>query len=437
MITEDFASSLSDEHSSIEDLRDDNVIVSTADWKITSPAAFKYNLRQMFTDKTFADKLFVQIMAGGANFDTMTVSELIIELKKIFRNSINWDEHFTQATLNNLNDIIAFEQNIIKTASAYTKEGKPRPDGIWWPIPTHEKYPRTKYDTQPYVKKFPILNRQTPVGSAGSCFASEIAKYLQQRNYNYVVTEFADKPESEALVEGYEVGSGKALFSANFGILFNTPSLRQLAEKAFGLRQFTQHLLLAEEGFYVDPYRENVCFKSKQAYLRDYPKHITAIKRVLLESEVFIFTAGLNECWELRDGTVISRNPRPGFHHFLQHKTLSVQENIDNIVEFYRQVKQRNPKFKLILTLSPVPFLATARANTHHVVEANTHSKAVLRVALDEVVQRYEDIYYLPSYEIVTECIEQPWQADHRHVTEETVMKVMDLFEEMFVKNDC
>ena len=86
----------------------------------------------------------------------------------------------------------------------------------------------------------------------------------------------------------------------------------------------------------------------------------------------------------------------------------------------------------MVLTLSPIPFLATGRAATHHIIEANLHSKSVLRVAIDEVVQSHEDIYYLPSYELVNECVHNAWEPDHRHVTPETVLKVVEMFKKMF-----
>lgn len=56
-------------------------------------------------------------------------------------------------------------------------------------------------------------------------------------------------------------------------------------------------------------------------------------------------------------------------------------------------------------------------------------------MALDQVVSELEDAYYLPSYELVTECTESPWTEDHRHVTPDTVNKVVKLFKEMFVKD--
>ena len=68
-------------------------------------------------------------------------------------------------------------------------------------------------------------------------------------------------------------------------------------------------------------------------------------------------------------------------------------------------------------------------------IEANTQSKAVLRVAADELVRTNENVFYFPSYELVTTCIENPWAEDQRHVSRETVGKVMSMFNAMFVKD--
>ncbi|MFQ3190181.1 MAG: hypothetical protein ACI936_001311 [Paraglaciecola sp.] len=83
----------------------------------------------------------------------------------------------------------------------------------------------------PYVKKHAIMTMFTPIGSAGSCFAFEIARYFQQEGYNYVITKRNDTPNSGMHVDGYNPGDEIAKFCANYGILFNTPSFCQLANE--------------------------------------------------------------------------------------------------------------------------------------------------------------------------------------------------------------
>jgi len=414
-------------------IKKNEIIQIPSGGRINNEESLVFHINSIFSNKDYAENLFKSIISNPINYNLLTIQELITTLKTSFHSSLNWAAGFNEVDLKNVTDLIAYESNYLKSLSKFRTDGKPNPDGITWPIPDHEKYPRSKFNMLPYSVTNKIMDKSTPIGSAGSCFAMEIAKVLQEEEFNYVITELGEKPNEEAIIDGYTLGSGTAMYSANFGILFNTPSLRQLAEKAFKEKEFTKYLIQAEHGLYMDPYRENVYFKSQDNFLRDYPKHIEAIKQTLLQSEVFIFTAGLNECWELLDGTVISRNPRDSFYHLMTHKVLTVQENIDNIQSFFDLVKRHNPKFKLILTLSPVPLLATGRGDSHHIIEANTHSKATLRVAIEEVVKNNEDIYYLPSYELVTECVENPWENDHRHVTRETVKKVIRMFKEKFV----
>jgi hypothetical protein len=84
--------------------------------------------------------------------------------------------------------------------------------------------------------------------------------------------------------------------------------------------------------------------------------------------------------------------------------------------------------------LSPVPLHATFRGDEQHVVTANVHSKAVLRVAAEEFARRCSGVYYFPSFEVVTTSCENPWKADQRHVSETAIRKVMTLFHKMFDK---
>jgi hypothetical protein len=84
--------------------------------------------------------------------------------------------------------------------------------------------------------------------------------------------------------------------------------------------------------------------------------------------------------------------------------------------------------------VSPIPVLATGRADEHHIISANCHSKAVLLVAAQQLVENNSDMYYLPSYELVTECVENAWTEDARHVKGEVVAKVVNMFEQIFVE---
>ena len=409
-------------------------VVVPADGAIKSPAQLNLLLRNIFPEGEFSGLMYSRLIDADPSLQHInTVTALVNALKRSFQGSINFKGELGVDNMKNLVQLANYEDEFRKSIGRYAAQGKPDATAVFWPSPIHPEKPASKYNMMPYVQKYPIMDMSTPIGSAGSCFAFEIARVFQEKGYNYVITERNDDPQSGMIVDGYSPGDKYAKFCANYGILFNTPSFRQMAERAFGIKPTPQLLFQQADGGWVDPYRENVLFYSQQAYLRDYYHHIAACRKSLEETEVFIITLGLNECWEFRDGTVMSRNPRGNMYPLVKHKTLTVEENVDNIQTFYDIVRQHNPNFKLIISVSPIPFLATGRAKEQHIIAANTHSKAVLRVAAEALTEKNEHMYYLPSYELVMECIEDAWGADDRHVKPSTVEQVVEMFKQIFI----
>ncbi len=88
-----------------------------------------------------------------------------------------------------------------------------------------------------------------------------------------------------------------------------------------------------------------------------------------------------------------------------------------------------NPKAQVILTVSPVPLMASADPGAH-VLAATTLSKSILRVAADTLSRSYDHVHYFPSYEVITGSYTRGryFAEDLRNVTEEGVNHVMRLF---------
>ena len=318
--------------------------------------------------------------------------------------------------------------------TAYSVANRVNPLAVFWPDPTDPDRPRSLYDELPFAKRIPLIDKSTRIVSAGSCFATELAHSLQKTGYNYVVKEQnKGKPGSyEFLGRGTELPNS----SAAWGVIFNTPSFRQLVEKAFDVRVLPKILWTQDyQGKlrYLDPFRENIGFESPEAYEANYQEHLDAARAAFLEMEVFVITLGLNEVWYFRaDGSVFSRSPWKTAPSLVGHRVMTVQENVEDLVRMREILKAHNSKVEIICTLSPIALHATFRGDTEHVVTANAHSKAVLRVAAEEFSGRFSDVHYFPSYETVTTSTERPWTADQRHVSEIAVGNVMRLFHQMF-----
>ena len=362
-----------------------------------------------------------------------SLEALIVALRNFFATNIN--KMLTRVefggldgeVLQQLKNLAVFEYEYKEDLRRYDRASKPNPNAIFWPDPDHKLYPQSITETLPFIEPISLLTKSTSVGSAGSCFASEIALYFQKHGYNYVVKE-----------SSYDDGEVPRS-SARWGIIFNTPSLKQLAEKAFGLRKMPNLVEFNDaNGCWQDPFRENIIFSSVESLERNRAHHIEACRDVFLNTKIFIITLGLNECWEyLPDGAVASRFPKSRLHAALfRHKTLTVSENLHNLQTFLNILRSHNPDIQIVVSVSPIPCLATGRASDTHVITANEHSKATLRVVAEEFVNNNSGIHYFPGYELVTRCIKNPWDQDQRHVSSSTIAKVMQLFEKMFVSDD-
>jgi hypothetical protein len=327
------------------------------------------------------------------------------------------------------------KREVLENKRAYLPAGRFNPDAVFWPDPTDASNGRSLYTELPVAKRTPIIDRSTKIVSAGSCFATEIAHYLIGNGYNYLVTEGNGGRDEKYEVLGME---GLPNASAAWGIIFNTPSFRQLVEKAFGQRELPRIVWSQPhkgENLFFDPFRENVAFRSLADYEENHAQHIAAARRAFEEMDVFIITLGLNEVWSFAaDGAVFSRSPWRIAPSLIRRNILTVEENVNDLLLMAEILRRFNPGVKIICTVSPVPLHATFRGDEHHIVAANAHSKAVLRVAAEEFVRRCPETYYFPSYEIVTVCTENPWAPDQRHVSRDAVAKVMSAFAQMYVQ---
>ena len=199
-----------------------------------------------------------------------------------------------------------------QVAERFNTETKPNPDAVFWPDP--ERGGKPLKEVIPVAKRYPFIDQGTKIGSAGSCFAIEIAKNLLERGFNYLCLEKTYDPETGTLVMDTSSDDPVIQYSCRWGIMFNTPSFTQIVENAFGVRPLPKLLLKLSDAppdIYIDPFREAVMFPSPEAYEIEREKHLENTRKVFLDADVFILTLGLNEAWRyMPDDVYISRNPR-------------------------------------------------------------------------------------------------------------------------------
>ncbi len=275
------------------------------------------------------------------------------------------------------------------------------------------------------------IGRSDRIATAGSCFAQHIARTLVAQGFDYLVTETG--PEDQ----------GFGLYPARFGNIYTARQLLQLFQRAYGLFE-PRRAAWRVDGGWLDPFRPTVHgsgLPTPEDVLADRARHLDAVRRMFESADVFVFTLGLTEAWiDGDDGSVLPLAPgvvgaaeaqaSADFHNF------TVEEVTGDLLAFVDAFRILKPDVRIILTVSPVPLVATY--GDRHVLTATTYSKAVLRVAAEQVSRAHEGVVYFPSYEIVTGAHQggRFFEADKRSVSPEGVAHVMSIFSRHFLKPD-
>jgi hypothetical protein len=287
-------------------------------------------------------------------------------------------------------------------------------------------------DVDPVVEaKFRILATDN-VATAGSCFAQHISRTLSATGCNYFVAETA--PDEMSIDEAQARNYGT--FSARFGNIYTTRQMVQLFKRAYGKHFPAVTHFKDANGHFIDPWRPLVepgGFDTFEALEADQKYHLAAVRRMFEQADVLVFTLGLTEGWRAKpDQSVfpvvpgaVSPGVNPDEYEFFN---MTADEVLADLEELYSLVMGVNTNLRIVLTVSPVPLIATY--SKKHVLTATTYSKSVLRVAADQMEHRHANVMYFPSYEIITGSFNRGryFEPDLRGVRPEGVDHVMRLF---------
>lgn len=232
----------------------------------------------------------------------------------------------------------------------------------------------------------------------GSCFARNIIRWL------------------------FHYGCSKQTMP--WGILYNPFSVLMEIKRLFEPIDYENYVVVENSvhgKIYRDPWR-NWCYGFSMQELKQKNNAFDVkAKGIILQTTSLLLTFGLSEIWSFRDDTGIILNQVPLYltEDNWVPRMADIEETTLAIIEIVNIVrKYLGESLPLILSLSPIPLKYTTRESIR---EANTVSKAILRVALYKVYEQRKDVIYFPSYEIIQALVEKReidvWQDDGRHIT--------------------
>jgi len=272
------------------------------------------------------------------------------------------------------------------------------------------------------------------VVSFGSCFALNIIPHLLSRGIEYCKgrDHFCEFPDLYALdsfsYSEYSCSYGNVYTARQAIQLFGDPHDQALLDYQNASQPIDgQGLLDLRRPGYPWLAKTKDDFIAKRLY------HRAAFVEVISQCTLVIFTIGLTEAWldkasgacfPVCPGTIAGyfSPDRHFFHDFTEG------EIFEDLHQLKRLISEINPDARLLLTVSPVPLVATMQGS--NILEANYNSKSRLLLACRRAALEIQDVHYFPSFELVSSSIlsdASAFSEDGRTPRPDYIDKVMSI----------
>lgn len=266
------------------------------------------------------------------------------------------------------------------------------------------------------------IGREDTIFAIGSCFARNVERALEAADMRVLSREFALGPVGESLDD-----------AANFYNKYSIHSVLNEIKWALERDSFPGADILYPigESVFADAQLGMARLEYSIAEILEFRhKYLDGMAQVA-QADVIILTLGYVETWyDTKLDLYLNVLPpvqaiRAEPNRF-EFRVLSYGDIMKGLDDLYTLLmKHRTKPLKMLITVSPVPLLATFR--DMDVLVANAYSKSVQRAALDEFLLDKSGVDYFPSYEFVT--LSDPTVAwtkrDYRHVSDDLVDRIM------------
>jgi hypothetical protein len=215
----------------------------------------------------------------------------------------------------------------------------------------------------------PKIDHRSSVLSIGSCFSTVIGDKLSDRKF--------------------------PVLNNPFGVLFNPISMAQALEDALLGMPINTDMILIRDGMYLHfGMHSDVVAYSGESLKRLIQKKQEQTKLILTNASHIIITLGTAWVYEYGQYGQIVANCHKQPSALFEKRLLTPKEISKTYSGFFNVLRQINPKLEVIFTVSPV-------RHTKDGIPENQLSKAILRMAIQEIVDQFDFSHYFPSYEIM------------------------------------
>lgn len=216
------------------------------------------------------------------------------------------------------------------------------------------------------------------------------------------------------------------------GIVYNPLSAAGVLKLLLAGKPFTEDSLMEYGGKWISlMHHGSFSSPDRAACLRQINERLIPAAGRLPGLDLLILTFGT--AWVYRyksDGRIVSnchKIPASAFERFC----LRPEEIVEEYALLIRQLQEVNPELRIIFTVSPIRHWKDG-------AHGNQLSKAVLLLAIDQLIRRFGRTYYFPSYEIVMDELRDYrfYAEDMLHVSPVAVEYIWERFQEVYIGDE-
>jgi hypothetical protein len=227
------------------------------------------------------------------------------------------------------------------------------------------------------------INYSDKLFLAGSCFAENIAAELQRNKFN--------------------------LISNPHGILYNPLNISASIEECISTKLYSERdLFFANDRWNSFSHHSRFSDTEQANCIKNINLSIENAHTQLKEARWLILTFGSAFIYKTRENKIVANCHKLPQKEFTK-ELVPVEEILKAFNETISKLKIFNPELNLIFTVSPVRYIRDG------IIENNL-SKAILLLAVHQLVKENVNCFYFPAYEIVNDEL-----RDYRFFKEDLV----------------
>lgn len=236
---------------------------------------------------------------------------------------------------------------------------------------------------------------------------------------------------SENISEKFNINGFHTQYNSH-GILYNPVSISKSIEDIANNKEYSiDDIVCYDEKYFSFNHHGSFSGFDKGSVIDKINLYLSIHKNAIKDSSHAFITLGTSwvYIWNETQKIVANCHKIPASN--FRKKILGIEEIKEAIFNTIFAFKKINTNIHLVFTISPVKHLRDG------VIE-NNHSKALLYVALQEVLKENKDVSYFPSYELVMDDLRdyRYWKEDFMHPNEIAINYVWEKLAEHYFSEE-